>query len=99
WILGSDQLVNFCTWQAWQEIVQRTRLAVAARPGSPLQPPAALAQELERLEHPLHTLPFEASDISATAIRRKAADGLAVDDMTPPPVAAYIETNHLYQAR
>ena len=99
WILGSDQLVNFCTWQAWQEIVQRTRLAVAARPGSPLQPPAALAQELGRLGHPLHTLPFEATDISATAIRRKVADGLTVDDMTPPPVAAYIETNHLYQAR
>lgn len=99
WILGSDQLVNFCTWHAWQEIVQRTRLAVAARPGSPLQPPAALSQELVRLGHPLHTLPFEATDISATAIRRKVADGLPIGDITPPPVAAYIETNHLYQAR
>lgn len=99
WILGSDQLVNFCTWQAWQEIVQRTRLAVAARPGAPLQPPAALARELDRLGHPLHILPFQATDISATAIRRKVADGLTIDDITPPPVAAYIETNHLYQAR
>lgn len=99
WILGSDQLLNFCTWQAWQEIVQRIRLAVAARSGSSLCPPVALAQELERLGRPLHTLPFEATDISATAIRRKAAGGQAVDDITPPPVAAYIETNHLYQAR
>jgi nicotinate-nucleotide adenylyltransferase len=99
WILGSDQLVNFCTWQAWREIVRRVRLAVAARPGSPVQAPAALARELDRLGHRLHTLPFEATDISATTIRRKVAGGLAVDDITPPPVAAYIETNHLYQAR
>jgi len=99
WILGSDQLMNFCTWQAWQEIVQRVHLAVAARPGSPVKPPVSLARELDRLGRPLHILPFEATDISATDIRRKVAAGLPVDDITPPPVAAYIETNHLYQAR
>ena len=31
WLLGSDQLVNFCTWNRWQEIVQRVTLVVAQR--------------------------------------------------------------------
>src|SRR5690606_20903387 len=54
WVLGSDQLVNFCTWHEWREIVRRVRLAVAARPGSQLQAPAALSQELDALGHSLH---------------------------------------------
>nr|MBF0685559.1 nicotinate-nicotinamide nucleotide adenylyltransferase [Pseudomonas sp.] len=98
-VLGSDQLVNFCTWHEWREIVRRVRLAVAARPGSQLQPAAALTQELNVIGHPLHILPFDAIDISATAIRRKVAQGQAISGLTPPSVAAYIKTNHLYQAQ
>src|SRR5690606_20271707 len=29
WILGADQLANFCTWHAWQEIASRVSIAVA----------------------------------------------------------------------
>ena len=39
WLLGTDQLANFCTWRAWQEIAERVTLAVAARPGTPLRAP------------------------------------------------------------
>jgi len=39
WILGADQLQNFCTWHRWQDIVQLTNLAVVARPGSNLEDP------------------------------------------------------------
>src|SRR5690606_28865269 len=46
WVLGSDQLVNFCTWRDWQEIVRRVYLAVAERPGAQVVPPPALKREL-----------------------------------------------------
>lgn len=46
WILGADQLINFCTWHEWREIAARVDLAVATRPGTPLAPPAELIQWL-----------------------------------------------------
>ena len=36
WLLGADQLANFCTWRAWDEIAERVDMAVAVRPGTPL---------------------------------------------------------------
>jgi len=47
WILGADQLANFCTWHGWQDIVTRVDLAVAVRPGTPLAPPDELVQWLD----------------------------------------------------
>ena len=32
WLLGADQLANFCTWRAWDEIAERVDMAVAVRP-------------------------------------------------------------------
>ena len=43
---GRDQLANFCTWRAWDEIAERVDMAVAVRPGTPLAPPAELAARL-----------------------------------------------------
>lgn len=36
-------------------------------------------------------------DVAATFIRERAAQGQAVDDFTPPPIAAYIAKYRLYQ--
>ena len=35
WILGADQLANFCTWHRWQDIAARVHLAVAQRAEHP----------------------------------------------------------------
>ncbi|KAG0750982.1 hypothetical protein G6F24_014752 [Rhizopus arrhizus] len=43
WLLGADQLANFCTWRNWRDIASLVDLAVATRPGPPLPPPAELA--------------------------------------------------------
>ena len=32
WLLGSDQLNNFCTWHRWQDVADHARLVVAQRP-------------------------------------------------------------------
>jgi nicotinate-nucleotide adenylyltransferase len=94
WILGADQLANFCTWHRWRDILRHARLAVAQRPGSCTTPPAELAAVLP--PGGLCQIPFPAQAISATAIRQAIASGQPVDDMLDPRVLDYIRTHRLY---
>ena len=96
WILGADQLANFCTWKGWKEIAALVQLVVAARPGSELTAPAPLQERLQGLGRKLHTLPMQPSDISATEIRRRLAQGLDASAMLHPGVAQYIQQHQLY---
>ena len=98
WILGSDQLVNFCTWQGWQEIVRRVDLAVAQRPGSTGSLPPPLEQELAANAREILEIPFAPTPLSATAIRQRVAAGQPLDGQTPAAVAQYIHEHGLYQA-
>lgn len=98
WILGSDQLQNFCTWHRWEEIAQRVRLAVAVRPGSATQPPEPLQAMLKRQDATLFTLPFTPSSISATRIRQDLSAGNSTQGLLDVAVAQYIQQNALYQA-
>lgn len=97
WILGADQLQNFCTWKNWQDIAELVHLAVAARPGSELTPPHALQAHLSALGRTLHRLPMPATDLSATAIRERLAKGGSVEGMLHPGVAQYIQHYGLYR--
>jgi len=97
WILGADQLQNFCTWRDWQHIVERVDLAVASRPGISVVAPPALQAQLTRLGRTLHRLPFAETPVSASAIRNSLAQGAPVSGLAPS-VLAYIQTHHLYQA-
>lgn len=98
WILGADQLANFCTWHAWREILNHVQLAVAARPGYAPDPPADLQQALlDTPDKPLLHIPFEPDPTSATWIRQALARGHPVQDLLHPHVLSYIHTHHLYQ--
>lgn len=97
WLLGSDQLANFCTWHAWEEIARRVTLAVASRPDFEPVPPPALARLLKMQDTALATLPWSPSPVSATEIRARAKAGQALDGLIPASVADYIHTHHLYQ--
>ncbi len=97
WLLGSDQLTNFCTWHAWDEIARRVTLAVAVRPDFSVQPPPELARLLDAHGKTLATLPWTPTNVSATAIRARAKAGQSLDGLVPAPVADYIRTHHLYQ--
>lgn len=97
WILGADQLENFCTWKQWQEVAGRVHLAVAARPGSQLEAPAALRTLLESQERKLHVIPMPPIDLSATAIRQRLATGQTAEGMLHPGVAQYIQRHGLYR--
>ena len=91
---------------------QLTGTAVGARPDSAVflglhgpqawfalpaaDAPAALAAQpaglVYRLRQPLHPL-------SATAIRARVADGLSIDGLVPPAVAAFIREKGAYRQR
>lgn len=97
WILGTDQLANFCTWHRWQDIAQCVELAVAQRPGSSLTPPHALSQWLSTHQRTLLVIPFEPLDVSATAIRQRLAQQQSARDLLPKVVEQYIHEHGLYR--
>lgn len=97
WLLGADQLVNFCTWHEWQEIVARIDLAVAQRPGSVLTPPPELADWLAAHQRKLEEIPFAPLPVSASDIRARQARGASLQDLVAPAVADYINTHKLYR--
>ncbi|ETF01737.1 nicotinate-nucleotide adenylyltransferase [Advenella kashmirensis W13003] len=97
WLLGTDQLNNFCTWQNWQEITNYVTLTVAWRTGYPLHIPTELDALLRQDGKGLITLPFKAMDISSTEIRSRIAQGQDVSAFVPAPVLDYINTHGLYR--
>ncbi|WP_193087080.1 nicotinate-nucleotide adenylyltransferase [Advenella sp. FME57] len=97
WLLGTDQLNNFCTWQNWQEITDYVTLTVAWRTGHPLHIPQELDVLLRRDGKGLITLPFKAMDVSSTEIRSRIQQGQDASAFVPAPVLDYINTHGLYR--
>lgn len=97
WLLGTDQLNNFCTWQNWQEITDYVTLTVAWRTGYPLHIPQELDALLRRDGKGLITLPFKAMDVSSTEIRSRIQQGQDASAFVPAPVLDYINTHGLYR--
>lgn len=97
WILGADQLTNFCTWRQWSDIVERVHLAVAQRPGSTIVAPGALKQWLSTHQRKLLEIPFQPLDVSATAIRKRIAQKQSAQDLLPEVVEQYILEHGLYR--
>lgn len=97
WILGSDQLLNFCTWHCWQDIAAQVQLAVANRPGAQLAPPLPLVEHLAKLNRSLITLPFKPMPISSSAIRELLAAKKSIHGLVDVDVEQYITQHKLYQ--
>jgi|SRR5690625_1254362 len=96
WILGSDQLQNFCTWKGWQDILNYVNLAVAQRPGAQVAPPAALQAHLAEQQQQLYRLSLPPIDISATEIRTRLKQHQNTDGLLDPAVQQYIKKHKLY---
>jgi nicotinate-nucleotide adenylyltransferase len=92
-VIGQDQYGRFDTWHRWRELLPRVTLAVAARAGQPVQPPAVLAA----LPHRVVALPLPALPLSSSDVRARLRQGEGIDGMVPPAVARYIEHAHLYR--
>lgn len=109
-LLGVDAFLGLPTWRRWTELLDFAHLAVANRPGYSLdaaQMPTALADLVARCKASPAALgaapagaivPFEMTPlaISATDIRARAAAGLSLRYLLPPPVVDYISRHQLY---
>ena len=90
-VIGADQFAGLHTWRDWRELISLVTLAVAARPGVPLQAdPEVQAAARE-------AVPLPPMDISATEIRRRVAAGEPIDHLVPAAVAGYIGQYALYR--
>jgi nicotinate-nucleotide adenylyltransferase len=91
-LIGADQFCDFLTWKEPDEVLRRTRLAVATRPGFPRE---KLQSVLERLEDPERVLFFE---IEPTPVSSRDLRERFVESDVPSGVADIIRANGLYGA-
>ena len=95
-LLGLDALEDLPNWREPTRLIELATLAVAAR-GS-RQPEA---EELDRLVPGLGVrvvwLEMPHLDVSATELRRLAAEGAGLRGRTPASVEAYIREHRLYR--
>lgn len=96
WLMGTDQLQNFPTWNGWQEIMQKLTLVVAKRPDYPSEIP----QEMLTAQVPgkeIIQIDFDEVDISSTEVRQRLANNQDVSDYVHPEVIRYIQKHNLYK--
>jgi nicotinate-nucleotide adenylyltransferase len=112
-LMGADAFRGLHSWHRWQEIFALAHIAVATRPGFPLDdfvPPLAAEFALRRrpasadfLAAPCgHIFTFElvAGTVSATEVRELLAAGAArqqLDALVSAPVLDYIYQHSLYR--
>ncbi len=95
-LIGSDQLVNFCSWHNWQEIIKYTKIAVAQRADISIIIPNDLNHFLITHKKSLQDIPFIFSRISSSNIRKRIASLETTKGYLDPLVEEYIKTNNLY---
>ena len=98
-ILSVEALSGLSTWHEPARLLQFARLAVVARPGSPLPDDAALVRALpggladaSRVEC-IDTVPLANS---SSDVRSRAAAGRSLRYLVPPAVESYIHDHRLY---
>jgi nicotinate-nucleotide adenylyltransferase len=95
-VIGADQFRHFLAWSEPAEVLERTQLAVATRPGFPRDD---LDDVLEQLDEPERVLFFEIepNPAASTDVRARVAAGEPLDDLVPTAVARLIEERGLYR--
>ncbi|MBF0470352.1 MAG: nicotinate-nucleotide adenylyltransferase [Gammaproteobacteria bacterium] len=111
-LLGSDAFLQFHTWHRWQELRQRVHIAVAHRPGYPLDlqqmaPPLAAWFLEAAANDPMQlrqqrggkvvTVEVTPLAISSSTIRTMLSRGESIRFLTPHPVWRYINQNGIYR--
>jgi nicotinate-nucleotide adenylyltransferase len=93
-VVGSDVLATFDKWKDPEAILERARLAVAARPGYRIS--EAMRHLPKAWHHRIELFDASPIDLSATEIRQKVRAGRSIRFLTPDPVVQFIEERRLY---
>ena len=94
WLIGADAISELPRWHGFPGLLEEVNFIVMARPGWSVDW-SSLPAPLRPLESKVVELPQ--NQISATDIRRRVAQGLGIDYLTPPAVCRYIREHGLYR--
>jgi len=95
-VIGADQFRHFLAWSEPAEVLERTRLAVATRPGFPRRNLEAVLEQVERPERVIF-FEIEPNPAASTDIRARVAAGEPLDGLVPEAVARLIAERGLYR--
>jgi nicotinate-nucleotide adenylyltransferase len=96
-ILSADAFLQLMTWREPRRIVELARLVVAPRDGYPEAGPAYLRTHLPDLADRATFIDSPKIRLSASDLRRWAAEGRSLRYLVPDAVAAYIGDHGLYR--
>jgi nicotinate-nucleotide adenylyltransferase len=94
-VVGADQFLGFLAWSEPAEVLERSRLAVATRPGFPREELASVLEELERPERVVF-FEIEPNPAASTNVRARVAAGEPLDGLVPAAVAQLVSERGLY---
>lgn len=99
WIIGADTLPELHTWKDIDALLELCTILTVYRPGVDPQRLAASALNLSpasAARAARHLVPGHGIGISSTGIRERVRQGLPIEYLVNPGVAAYIARHHLY---
>jgi nicotinate-nucleotide adenylyltransferase len=96
-LIGADEFCDFLSWKEPDAVLERTRLAVATRPGFPRERLEAVLAALARPER-IVFFEIDPNPAASRAIRALAAAGAPLDGLVPDAVRDLIRERGLYGA-
>ena len=94
WLIGADMLLYLPQWHRPDDLLREVHFVVMARQGWDIDWDA-VPQSIRHLRD--HVVEVPQVDISGTDVRRRVRQGLPIDHLVPPEVAAYIAERGLYR--
>ena len=94
--MGSDMLLYFRQWAAWEQLMRLVTLVVHCRARQDLAPVQALADSLVQQGARVLLVQGEVQEVSSTEIREKVAAGQNIAALVPPEVQQIITQHGLY---
>jgi nicotinate-nucleotide adenylyltransferase len=95
-VLGADQFRGFLDWSEPEEVLERTRLAVATRPGFPREQLDVVLSQLDRPDR-VDFFEMEPNPAASTDVRARLARGESLAGLVPAAVERLIEERELYR--
>ena len=97
YILGADALNKLDTWKEFPRIARLCSFAAVSRPGCDEDLARLRARAISSCFHTrVDLLPVSGPPLSSTAVRKRVAEGLPIDEAVPARVADYIREKGLY---
>ena len=94
-LIGADEFCDFLSWKQPNDVLARTRLAVATRPGFPRERLESVLEQLDRAERVLF-FEIEPQAVASRDLRARLEAGEDVGSEVPSAVAAIIDREMLY---